>query len=217
MTRIETTAQVRQDLVAAAVELLAEEGMRGVTHRRIEQRAGVSQGTVKYHYGSLEGLVTAVVEHMVDVEVASVLVVPPELVTSALESGETPDEVWHRADAVVSEILGRPHLVRARFELYLHAATRPELQEVIGRGREQFVAKAADSLQEVVGTDDSRDAESAARMVLALVDGALLHHLSAPRPDQGTVLAEWLIGASMAAGGLRVLAAQHRSAVNPVG
>ena len=50
---------MRARLVEAAIGQLADEGMRGLTHRRVEARADVSQGLVKYHFGSLDGLIEA--------------------------------------------------------------------------------------------------------------------------------------------------------------
>lgn len=211
MTRIEATTQLRQNLVLAAVDLLAEDGLRAVTHRRVEQRAGVSQGTVKYHFGSLDGLIAAVVEHMVDVEVTSVLAVPRELVETALATGRVPDAVWQRADAVLHEMLSRPELVRARFELYLHAAARPELQTMIGRGRDQFVKQTAASLAEVTAGQAPDSAESVARMILALVDGMLLHHLAAPHRSLVDDGAAWLVATAMSAPMVTDLVSQHQS------
>lgn len=212
MLRTEATAKVRRGLVEAAVSLLAEDGMRGVTHRRVERAAGVSQGTLKYHFGSLEGLVAAVVEVMADVELGSVLTVPPELVEQFVATGSVPDEVWRRADAAVAEIMGRPELVRARFEIYLHAATRPELQAVIARGRERFVARTAESLAPLLGQGNEESARSAARMVLALVDGVLLHEVSAPDPSHRQSLAPWLLAAATSSTMLGDLTKQHLAA-----
>ena len=88
MTPRPGSEQVRRGLVQAAMGQLADEGMRGLTHRRVEERAGVSQGTVKYHYGSLEGLIEAVLRHMVVVEMDAVMQIPPEVVQEAIATGE---------------------------------------------------------------------------------------------------------------------------------
>ena len=167
---------MRGRLVEAAVEQLAEDGMRALTHRRVETRAGVSQGLVKHHFGSLDGLIEAVVEHVAQVELGAVMSVTPEQQAAAARSGEVPPEVWAAARASWTAITARPGLVRARFELYLHASGHPRLQEIIRRGRERFIDAAAASLP-------SADPRGAARMVLALVNGLLLHQLSAPTPE----------------------------------
>lgn len=45
----------------AALEILAEEGYRGLTVKTVGERAGVSRGMVNYHFASKAGLVGAVV------------------------------------------------------------------------------------------------------------------------------------------------------------
>ncbi len=180
---------MRARLVEAAIGQLADEGLRGLTHRRVEQRAGVSQGLVKYHFGSLDGLIEAVVEHMADTEIGAVMRVTPEQQAAAAASGEVPAEVWVAARAAWAAMTSRPDLVRARFELYLHASRHPGLQDAIRRSRERFVDATAASLP-------SADPRAGARMVLALASGLLLHHLSAPE----AVLDEQAPGFLLAAG-----------------
>lgn len=191
-TRREAAATMRARLVEAAIGQLADEGMRGLTHRRVEQRAGVSQGLVKYHFGSLDGLIEAVVDHMADVEIGAVMRVTPEQQAAAAASGQAPPEVWAAARAAWATATSRPDLVRARFELYLHAGRNPALQEAIRRGRERFVDATAASLP-------SADPRAAARMVLALVSGLLLHQVSAPDPDLDAHAPAYLLAAGAAA------------------
>lgn len=191
-SRDEAARAMRARLVAAAVDQLADEGLRGVTHRRVEQRAQVGQGLVKYHFGSLDGLIAAVVTHMAEIEIESVMRVSREQQVAALRSGEVPAEVWRAAREAWAAVSSRPGLVRARFELYLHAGRHPELQDAIRTGRERFVEATAASLP-------SADPKAAARMVLALVDGLLLHQLSAPEADVDALAPGYLIAAGGAA------------------
>ncbi|MFF0001080.1 TetR/AcrR family transcriptional regulator [Streptomyces avermitilis] len=51
----------RRRLLNAALEILAEEGYRGLTVKKVGDRAGVSRGMVNYHFMSKAGLVEAVV------------------------------------------------------------------------------------------------------------------------------------------------------------
>ena len=46
----------RQELIAAAQQLVVDGGWEIVTTRRVAERAGVSPGLVHYHVGSIEGL-----------------------------------------------------------------------------------------------------------------------------------------------------------------
>lgn len=191
-TRREAAAAMRARLVDAAIAQLADEGMRGLTHRRVEQRAEASQGLVKYHFGSLDGLIAAVVEHMADVEIGAVFRVTPEQQAAAAATGQMPPEVWAAAKAAWAEITSRPELVRARFELYLHAGRNPSLQDAIRRGRDRFIEATAASFP----TPDPR---ASAGLVLALVSGMLLHQVSAPDQDLDELAPGYMLAAGAAA------------------
>lgn len=51
----------RAALLAAATDLLLEEGVRGVTLARVAERAGYGRGIVTHHFGSKHGLLSALV------------------------------------------------------------------------------------------------------------------------------------------------------------
>lgn len=193
MARRAAGEEGRRRLLEAAILQLADEGMRGLTHRKVEQRAGMSQGLAKYYFGNLDGMIEAVLGHMVEREMANVLVLPPEAI--ATERGEplrsideVPPHLWALIRQAVDALNAQPELTRARFELFLHANGRPELQEIIRRARRQFV----DTVGRAI---DTKDPEGAARMILALVDGIMLHQLSAPeaRVDELTPMF-WVLG-----------------------
>lgn len=173
MAAIPVGHDTRTKLLDAALAQLASEGMRGLTHRKVEARAGVAQGSAKYHFGSSDGLVKAVVQHMVDVEGASIMRVPTSELDESARAGFPTEQLMGMAASVFSEMMGRRDLLRARYELFLYASDKPELQEIIRQGRDYFVAEIGAKLPTV-------DPELGARFVIALVDGMLLHQLSAP-------------------------------------
>jgi AcrR family transcriptional regulator len=55
-------AQTRRRLLAAAAELLAERGEAGVTLRAVSAAADANVAAVRYHFGSREALIAAVIE-----------------------------------------------------------------------------------------------------------------------------------------------------------
>ncbi|GGO91907.1 TetR family transcriptional regulator [Wenjunlia tyrosinilytica] len=57
----------RRRLLDAALGILAEEGYRGLTVKKVGDRAGVSRGMVNYHFSSKAGLVEAVVHDIREV------------------------------------------------------------------------------------------------------------------------------------------------------
>lgn len=163
--------------------------MRGLTHRRVEQRAGVAQGSAKYYFGTLDVLVESVLEHLLAEELPLVLEVSPAEAAAA-DAGDQSD-LLARAQAVVDAVSARPVRVRARFHLYLHASGDPRLQEVITAARDAVVARIAASLP-------GPHAEVGARFVCALVDGMLLDQVSARSDVVDAHAARYLLEAGAA-------------------
>lgn len=60
--RIENTQESRRLLLTAAAELFAEKGYRRTSFIDIGERAGVSRGSIPWHFGNKPGLLKAVVE-----------------------------------------------------------------------------------------------------------------------------------------------------------
>lgn len=184
--------RTRRALVDAAVAQLATEGMRGLTHRRVEQRAGAAQGSTKYHFGSIDGLAEAVLAHIVEIELGHVMTMTPEVraeAGGATSFSTVPAEVWESACRAAEAVFSRPDLVRARYELYLYAADRPAMQEIVRAARERFIQRVGAELT-------SPDPRTGARMVLALVDGLLLQQISAPEADAEEVAAMLMVVAA---------------------
>lgn len=63
----EISAESRNRLMAAAWELLSEGGPRAATVQAVAERAGISRGSISWHFGSKEGLIVAVVNNAFDV------------------------------------------------------------------------------------------------------------------------------------------------------
>lgn len=188
--RAKQRRQARSLLLEAAVAQLADAGMRGLTHRRVEDRAGLAQGSAKYYFGTLDSLVESVLGHLLAEELPLVLEVPPEEAAEVMASGDT-TVLLARAQAVVDAVTARPDHVRARFHLYLHAAGDPRLQQVVAEARDVVIASIAASLP-------GPRAEVGARFVCALVDGMLLDQVSAPSTVVDDHAARYLLEAGMA-------------------
>jgi len=56
----------REEILRATLDLLRERGMAKLTTREVAQRAGVSEGSVFYHFEDRFGLLKAVFEHSLD-------------------------------------------------------------------------------------------------------------------------------------------------------
>ncbi|MEU7218366.1 TetR/AcrR family transcriptional regulator [Nocardia iowensis] len=61
--REESSAESRRRLLEAATELVAEVGPRGTSVQAVAERAGISRGSIAWHFGSKDGLIVEVVTH----------------------------------------------------------------------------------------------------------------------------------------------------------
>ena len=62
-----TPGQARRDLITStAIETLAGRGMRGLTHRAVDQAAGLPAGSTSYYFRTREALLQATVERLAD-------------------------------------------------------------------------------------------------------------------------------------------------------
>ncbi|MEY9892824.1 AcrR family transcriptional regulator [Catenulispora sp. MAP5-51] len=64
--RREAGQRTREGLLSAALELIAQKGLEGVTLREITDRAGANVAAVSYHFGSLRKLLDAAIEHALE-------------------------------------------------------------------------------------------------------------------------------------------------------
>ncbi len=54
--------KIREEIIAATIECIEEEGVHNVTVRKIAQKAGVNSAAVNYYFGSKENLIKATLE-----------------------------------------------------------------------------------------------------------------------------------------------------------
>lgn len=136
----------RADLITdAALALLAERGMRGLTHRAVDDRAGLPQGSTSNYARTRQALLEATVRRLAERE-AQVLA-PGELPMPGGEPADgVPGEVTEGPDALVAGLAlalhryltRHPELLICRYELALEATRRPELREFFDATGRQF-------------------------------------------------------------------------------
>lgn len=124
MARNETR---RAELADAALAVLAREGGRGLTHRAVDEEAGVPTGTASNYFRNRPALVAAIADR-----IATRLA--PEPATLERLGARTPSPALFAAYLrdIVARLTRHRDLALALFELRLEAARRPELGEVVG-------------------------------------------------------------------------------------
>ncbi len=162
-------ATTRERALTAAVEEVGEHGIRGLTHARVDSRAGLPKGSTSNWFRTRAALLAGVVEHLAEAERT---MAPTDGVT-------TPDDLVDLLCTFVETASGpQAARTRVRLALSLEAAHHPDLVGPLLREREAFVEWAAALLRQV----GARQPEQAARTVLACGNGLVFHRLTV-EPD----------------------------------
>ena len=158
----------RDALLTAAMELLSERGMAGLSHRSIAERAGVSPGMTTYFFGSLDELGREAIARHYATRVADY----QALIAQLADTHATPGEMAAAAASLLTS--STEQLVLAHLEVYVNAARRPELREILApvlATLHELAVAAAD----VIGLEDR---DGFARSAIALIEGAELARLA---------------------------------------
>jgi DNA-binding transcriptional regulator YbjK len=167
----------RDSLLDAAVELVAERGVAGVTHRGVAERAGLPSSTTSYFFASIEDLVLEALR----VFAARSTAAQGDLAAAFDGQEIDADEFVDQVAALLVATPSRDAI--AQIEAYCEAARRPDLAGEVHAVMDAFAATAEAALRSA-GVADPR---AAARTFHALADGFMLHRVAWPRGDADQV------------------------------
>ncbi|MER7843446.1 TetR family transcriptional regulator C-terminal domain-containing protein [Kitasatospora sp. NPDC096077] len=176
----------RPTLIAdAAIDLIADAGLRGLTHRAVDDASGLPAGSTSNLARTRAALLELVLTRIVERETADYPVFA--------EGGRSPSVVPPRellagitAEALFQALTSGRRLTLARLELALEATRRPELRAVYDRLGARFADLAADLLARAGSADPERDA----RRLIRWCDGVLFNatagsgHWHVPMPEE---------------------------------
>lgn len=164
----------RERILRITLELIGQEGIGAVTNRRVADAAGVSLGSLTYHFSSQAELLRDSLLLFVGEEVARLEAIAAELRRRSL----TLEQVGAEVERIVGESADRMKQL-AETELHLRAARDPVLQEASRRCFEAYegVAEAALLTLEVP------EADRHARSIVALMYGLALRRLGTGDED----------------------------------
>jgi AcrR family transcriptional regulator len=173
----------REAILRATLALVAEEGVGAVSNRRVAAEAGVSLGSLTYHFPSQAVLLRESLLLYVGEEVERL-----EALAAALRARD-PDaeEVVREVEALIARPTGGPGPL-AELELHLQAARDPELQEASRRCFAAYETLAADALAALGVPDPARHSGA----VVALITGLGLRRLGTGAADSEAVTAALL-------------------------
>ncbi|MEU8796992.1 TetR family transcriptional regulator [Spirillospora sp. NPDC048819] len=159
----------RDQILRATLRLIGEQGIGAVTNRAVARAAGVSLGSLTYHFPSQDDLLREALHTFVDDEIARITAYVNTLAESGIAPVDAADEV---EKAVVGFAYGPEEI--ANLELHLHAARDPALREASARSVEAY-DRLATAILTALGIPD---AERHAPSIVAMLYGLALRRLA---------------------------------------
>lgn len=167
-----TDPQRRARIVTATLDLIAEEGVAGVSHRKIAARAGVPLGSMTYHFGGIEELLREAFGRFAD-HIVTVFDAHLAAAADRDEAREAVTDLVH----TLSEGGGRDLVLTQ--ELYTLAARRPAYRELT----HEWMRRSRAHLEKHFDPDTARQLD-------ALVEGLILHRALAREPHDRALTRE---------------------------
>ncbi|QKW34829.1 TetR family transcriptional regulator [Actinomadura sp. NAK00032] len=163
----------RDRILQATLRLIGERGIGAVTNRAVARAAGVSLGSLTYHFPSQEDLLREALHTFVEQEIARITAYATALADSGVDPAQAPDQV----EKAILDFTDGPEQI-ANLELHLHAARDPGLLETSKRS----VAAYDDLATAVLKALGIPDAEHHAPAIVAMLYGLALRRLATGDP-----------------------------------
>lgn len=190
-------AQRREALIAAAIRVIAAEGMAGATTRAVAAEAGMSLASLHYVFGSRDALLQAVIEKVVEAEARAAEDVLA--VFDAHGSAISLDALLATGlDHFIDGLLASPDDELALAELTIHAR-RAGMTELLDEQRRIYLAAAGRTLARAAahaGAEWTVPLAQVATLLTTQLDGItyswLAHRDEASARSSGRFSARWL-------------------------
>lgn len=151
----------RDRILQATLRLIGERGVGAVTNRAVANAAGVSLGSLTYHFPSQSDLLREALAAFADAEVARVTA------HATTVRAADPDRAADEVEKAIAAFSHGPEQI-ANLELHLHAARDPAVQETSARSVEAYDRLAATLLDALGIPDPQRHAPAVVAMLYGL-------------------------------------------------
>lgn len=161
-------ARTRSRSLDAALAILGEDGIRALSHARVDERAGLPKGSTSNWFRTRDALIAGVVQALAEAERADLATAPDVQV-------KTPADLVDALSFAI-QIQSGPLAARtrARYALFLEGARSPGLLAPLLEQRRIFVEWTTDLLARIGAPEPAE----AVRTLMAAGDGLILHRLT---------------------------------------
>lgn len=170
----------RRQLLDAAVAVIAEDGLKGLTHRAVDRRAGLPEGSCSAYLRTRRALQSALAQYVAEQVVADV-----DALGETLQDCDAA-ELGVRVRQLFLRWLDEFDPLVARLELTMAATRDPELAGLLAEQRRRLVEVVADRMTATGTAQDRARAEA----LVSAYDGLLLSALLKPDTERSAFLAE---------------------------
>jgi DNA-binding transcriptional regulator YbjK len=163
----------RRDLCDAAIQLLADDGAKGLSHLKVDRKADVPDGTTSFYFRTRSALLRAVAERLAELDLSSL----QSIADSADARGDNPSPSL--LSQVVIQAGSEPQLshTKARYELTAQASRDPELAAILQQATDGFTKLHREILVQLMphGAElESAVVEDLSNITLTFINGLLL-------------------------------------------
>ena len=167
-------------LLDAALHVVADQGLRGLTHRAVDRQAGLPEGSCSAYLRTRKALLAALTEYVAGSLAA-------DCHRLAVDVQGCPGDV-DRAIELTMRLFQRwveeRELLLAKLELSMEASRDPELAELLAGYRSRLV----DVVDGIMAARDHEHSKERAETLVSSFDGILLAALLKPRAARAAFL-----------------------------
>ncbi|PSK95878.1 TetR family transcriptional regulator [Murinocardiopsis flavida] len=168
--RTEQDRTRREKAADGAIAVIAESGLRGLTHRAVDARTALPPGTASSCFRTRQALIDAALGRIIELDEAILDQLPPDW-------WRTPERAAETLTALLETWLGEArHHTRARMVLYLDASLAQHNEALYKEASLRFLGRAAEAMREVGFPAPERTAG----VFVSQLDGILFGALARP-------------------------------------
>ncbi|MDH6677840.1 AcrR family transcriptional regulator [Rhodococcus sp. LBL1] len=192
----------RTALIAdAAITLIAQQGLRALTHRAVDRAAGIPEGSTSYYAPTRQALLELAVRRLAERTFSDTghAIARLEAITPSTSSSERAEQLAAVITALIDALAARADDMRARYALLVDLNSGDSLRGALSTDStvQSDALDATERLLEKFGIDQAR---TRARQVMQLADSLTFARIASgdedTAADTNEIMADYLRGIS---------------------